>query len=973
MPTNNIEQRIARLCSLTGEEVQKLKDIGITTEEDLGFAKFVDFPSEDVGLIKRRKLEVITLYLARGNALTSTSTLTQVQAIVNAPPVAAAGTTSTSHAPDPNRGAPKVYTDSITTFSGEVVDYEEWARKAGATIKQTAYKDFLTRGATPGDRVEEARTKELYNMLLSSVSDGHALNTIEKVRDDNSGLECGYLAWKALQDWYLDPAQKDSMIHHWEQKLKSITLDKDTSATEYINSFEMYVRKLVGLGESWSDDKKIREFKLNVTDPDYDTESRVHNGSFADLVKVIRKREEHLNRLAETTTRSNKRTRRMMQDDEDEDESNKKQSFKSSKRKIADDSHGDKPNLHIPFIPTFLYRTLDENAKKNVTLWRRKVNNGETMVKDDLVLTGEKGNDKDSDPPSKKLGKKKNKNGTKLRRVTKTRRVGFKDDTVEIKLASSDSEYSKTSSSFNSREQIITIGDDSNVLSRPNHSIDVGAEGSTIRALKRAASIGMSKGSTRHSTYAVIDPGAEKEIVGGVGWHILHFSDQSEPLSGGLKGMGSVVLPIVDAVTAVEDSDGRVVLIGVGKAGYDRRTTQYESLWNSHHMRSNNIEVDDVAVEVGGKQSFSFTDIDGNRRVIPMHFNGDIMTVNLRQPNNEELLALRVNWITPPMEELTPQSIRRSKRAVEEYNLQVPNLPNTVPEEEVAVQGDTPTVPDEVGKGKRTVGEWRQLLGFPSNNVVEKTLESTTQLQVDPVESERREIPKQHRKKRLLMLYPRRLQGRTDTDTFFSTVKSIRGYLCVQIFCHVSSDFLFVRCMQRESHSHGAYQDYIREVGASETIVTDNSRTQTGKKWEQTSREVMTKQRRFTAYNQNESKVERRIQDVKHKVTLVLQRAQAPVTFWCYALIFVVDCLNHIAKKPLGWRTSDEVLNGDTSDISPFRFRFWEPIKFYAKKQPFPASQWIMGRYLGIAWDTGDLFTFQVWSEPNGKWQILGM
>ena len=37
-------------------------------------------------------------------------------------------------------------------------------------------------------------------------------------------------------------------------------------------------------------------------------------------------------------------------------------------------------------------------------------------------------------------------------------------------------------------------------------------------------------------------------------------------------------------------------------------------------------------------------------------------------------------------------------------------------------------------------------------------------------------------------------------------------------------------------------------------IVTDNSWTQTGKKWQKTSREVMTKQRRFTAYNQNESK-----------------------------------------------------------------------------------------------------------------------
>ena len=107
---------------------------------------------------------------------------------------------------------------------------------------------------------------------------------------------------------------------------------------------------------------------------------------------------------------------------------------------------------------------------------------------------------------------------------------------------------------------------------------------------------------------------------------------------------------------------------------------------------------------------------------------------------------------------------------------------------------------------------------------------------------------------------------------------------------------------------------------------------------------MVTKQRRFTTCNQNDSKVERRIQDVKHKTTIVLQREHAPLVLWCCALIFVVDCLNHIAKKPLGWRTSTEVLNGDTTDISPFRLTFWQPIKFLEKVQ-FPDSRWMMGRF----------------------------
>jgi hypothetical protein len=101
---------------------------------------------------------------------------------------------------------------------------------------------------------------------------------------------------------------------------------------------------------------------------------------------------------------------------------------------------------------------------------------------------------------------------------------------------------------------------------------------------------------------------------------------------------------------------------------------------------------------------------------------------------------------------------------------------------------------------------------------------------------------------------------------------------------------------------------------------------------------------------------------------MVLQRAKAPLVFCYYAIIFVVDCLNHIAKRPLGWRTSSEVLNGDTADISPFRFEFWQHIKFFHKTY-FPESRWVMGRFLGTAWDTGDLFIFKVWSEPNSDWR----
>ena len=61
-----------------------------------------------------------------------------------------------------------------------------------------------------------------------------------------------------------------------------------------------------------------------------------------------------------------------------------------------------------------------------------------------------------------------------------------------------------------------------------------------------------------------------------------------------MKGMGTEVLPSVNVVTAVEDLEGRVVLLVLGNAAYDRRKTQNESLWNSHHLRANKVTVSDA-------------------------------------------------------------------------------------------------------------------------------------------------------------------------------------------------------------------------------------------------------------------------------------------------------------------------------------------------------------------------------------------
>ena len=149
---------------------------------------------------------------------------------------------------------------------------------------------------------------------------------------------------------------------------------------------------------------------------------------------------------------------------------------------------------------------------------------------------------------------------------------------------------------------------------------------------------------------------------------------------------------------------------------------------------------------------------------------------------------------------------------------------------------------------------------------------------------------------------------------FFSTVKSKRKYNCVQLFTCVESKFVFVRCLQREKQSHPAFQDFVREVGAPSLLCSDNPKTQTREKWTAICRGLQITQRTTAPFNQNQNHAERSIQDIKHDVMQILYLSRAPLEFWCYCLVFVVDCYNYTAKESLGGRVPYTVLHGDTAD-----------------------------------------------------------
>jgi hypothetical protein len=274
----------------------------------------------------------------------------------------------------------------------------------------------------------------------------------------------------------------------------------------------------------------------------------------------------------------------------------------------------------------------------------------------------------------------------------------------------------------------------------------------------------------------------------------------------------------VTAVTANDHPTEGNVLLEAGCAGWDECPEQTESLFNSHDMRKHNGIVHDTAKRDGGLQR-----IEVGRAHITLDFVDDkTLLFQLRQPTQEELENLESLWLTP--RKLTANSkIHRTARRAPEGIVPVP-------------------------------APWEERLGYAPELITVKTLEATTQLCSSPVEMDRRENPRQHCKTRIQGLHPRRIIGRTDLDTFFSLVESVRKFMSVQIFFCVLTKFLYVKGMRRESHSHGAYQDFVWDVGAPNMLLTNNSQTQTGKKWTKTSRENITKQVQSAPNNQNQNK-----------------------------------------------------------------------------------------------------------------------
>ena len=80
----------------------------------------------------------------------------------------------------------------------------------------------------------------------------------------------------------------------------------------------------------------------------------------------------------------------------------------------------------------------------------------------------------------------------------------------------------------------------------------------------------------------------------------------------------------------------------------------------------------------------------------------------------------------------------------------------------------------------------------------------------------------------------------------------------------------------------------------------------------------------------------------------------APVGLYDWRVKWVKDIHNVSASHKLKWKTPDEYYNGNTPDISRYRFHFYEPIWYYNLNAPKFKNKLEKGRWLGFVPTSGD-------------------
>jgi len=177
------------------------------------------------------------------------------------------------------------------------------------------------------------------------------------------------------------------------------------------------------------------------------------------------------------------------------------------------------------------------------------------------------------------------------------------------------------------------------------------------------------------------------------------------------------------------------------------------------------------------------------------------------------------------------------------------------------------------------------------------------------------------------MIRYRRIQQHFFMDTFFASVKSLRGYTCSQLFV---SDKGFVYCCNMKSKAEvpQALRLFAKEVGVPDAIVCDKSGEQTSGEIKNLCYKFGTTLRQLEEHTPWANKAELYIGLIKKAVLKDLKESDCPLVLWDYCIerraminnLTARDLFNLEGQTPF---SSVMGYEGDISNLCQFKWYDW--------------------------------------------------
>ncbi len=173
-------------------------------------------------------------------------------------------------------------------------------------------------------------------------------------------------------------------------------------------------------------------------------------------------------------------------------------------------------------------------------------------------------------------------------------------------------------------------------------------------------------------------------------------------------------------------------------------------------------------------------------------------------------------------------------------------------------------------------------------------------------------------------------------DTFFSSVPSVRGFTCWNLYSFQRTGLDAAYLMRRRAHGQTTLPVMVTECGAPTAIKSDNDAEFKGRQWTSYLKSMSIMSELTEAHHPHENLAERRGGAIKAATLHLLTVTGFPIQYWCYALKFVCLVRTVISRRSLGWLTPHKMHWGKRPDISRFFSLSGSRFGITNRVRPFP-------------------------------------